>query len=431
MSTYYDILGVDPTATAASIKTAYRSEAMKQHPDRGGTHAQMVRVNEAWEVLSDPTLREQYDQLLASGASTSGRFAGARNRAANYPMSWAKFDKWLNAVGKDFTDAEYGKADFLGMNVPTGGSSLSGWIFIVAGGALGLIAAGVVYYIWTPESSSTPGAYTPRHPFRNPIVFKFGLVGLIAGGAWLGQIVHSTFGSIIAFWFAKAAAWWPANAFQAISGSPNQKSTADSSRTHQDNSEHCKCPQCGQKLKLSTPDRGKAITCPKCRHQFKTSSIPQRNSKKVNLMQFPPDKETLASILKALVVADIVAVVLTMPLIFIDSAICSSYGYEIEPNETDVFLFGVYSAIMLVVLPTLIACWVGLLKFKNWSRWLYLALTVVMYLIAIPLGCLSFTVTWGLTSAIFDLATPIEITILAVAFLSPLATEFQVSAADS
>ena len=67
MENLYNILGVSPTASAEDIKKAYRSLAMRHHPDRN-THASAeVRFNsikKAYEVLSDPQKRAEYNYSL-------------------------------------------------------------------------------------------------------------------------------------------------------------------------------------------------------------------------------------------------------------------------------------------------------------------------------------------------------------------------------
>ena len=54
---YYELLGLDKTASADEIKKAYRKMAMKYHPDRnqGDSEAEskFKEVNEAYQVLSD------------------------------------------------------------------------------------------------------------------------------------------------------------------------------------------------------------------------------------------------------------------------------------------------------------------------------------------------------------------------------------------
>ncbi|MBZ4195205.1 DnaJ domain-containing protein [Mycoplasma sp. U97] len=62
---YYKVLGVSKNATDKEIKAAYRKLAMKYHPDRlqnGNSDEKMQELNQAYEVLSDPTKRANYDK---------------------------------------------------------------------------------------------------------------------------------------------------------------------------------------------------------------------------------------------------------------------------------------------------------------------------------------------------------------------------------
>jgi curved DNA-binding protein len=66
---YYEILGVNKNAPSNEIKKAYRTLAIKYHPDRNlgnkAAEEKFKDINEAYEVLSDQTRRVQYDQSIS------------------------------------------------------------------------------------------------------------------------------------------------------------------------------------------------------------------------------------------------------------------------------------------------------------------------------------------------------------------------------
>ncbi len=62
---YYAILGVSPTATSDEIRSAYRQRAKLYHPDHfGRDSAPFLGVQEAYDVLGDPSNRSSYDRSL-------------------------------------------------------------------------------------------------------------------------------------------------------------------------------------------------------------------------------------------------------------------------------------------------------------------------------------------------------------------------------
>ena len=72
---YYDLLGVSKTASDADIKKAFRKKAHQLHPDKGGDKAKFQEINAAYQVLSDPQKKAQYDQFghpPAGGRGASG-----------------------------------------------------------------------------------------------------------------------------------------------------------------------------------------------------------------------------------------------------------------------------------------------------------------------------------------------------------------------
>ncbi|MBO6169886.1 MAG: molecular chaperone DnaJ [Bacteroidales bacterium] len=78
---YYDVLGLEKSASADDIKAAYRKAALKWHPDRwvSGTDAEkktaeekFKEASEAYSVLSDPDKKAKYDQFGFAGVDGAG-----------------------------------------------------------------------------------------------------------------------------------------------------------------------------------------------------------------------------------------------------------------------------------------------------------------------------------------------------------------------
>jgi molecular chaperone DnaJ len=75
---YYKILGVNKSASPDEVKRAYRKLAQEHHPDKGGNSDKFKEINEAYQVLSDPQKRGQYDQFGSTfeQARSQGGFGG-------------------------------------------------------------------------------------------------------------------------------------------------------------------------------------------------------------------------------------------------------------------------------------------------------------------------------------------------------------------
>ena len=66
---YYEILGVKIDATPQEIKKNFRELAKKTHPDKTkeNSEQEMIKINKAYEILSDEKSRENYDKYMKAG----------------------------------------------------------------------------------------------------------------------------------------------------------------------------------------------------------------------------------------------------------------------------------------------------------------------------------------------------------------------------
>lgn len=77
---YYEILGIDKSSSDDDIKKAFRKLALKYHPDKNpgdkAAEETFKEINEAYQVLSDPQKRSQYDQFGTTDFNGQGGFGG-------------------------------------------------------------------------------------------------------------------------------------------------------------------------------------------------------------------------------------------------------------------------------------------------------------------------------------------------------------------
>jgi curved DNA-binding protein CbpA len=166
---HYAVLEVATTANLKAIKRAYRAKAVVSHPDHGGSHEAMLRINEAYGVLSNPGLRQNYDRARANQSNQSAQqqagtdAAQARQQAGQYPHEWTDFESWL---AKDFAEAEYGQCGWL----PTVSNSGSGILFICIGFVLGSFGDYLLYQngttgrtlLWAPFLGGCAGQWVHK-----------------------------------------------------------------------------------------------------------------------------------------------------------------------------------------------------------------------------------------------------------------------------
>lgn len=230
MKDYYETLGVPKSADMSAIRAAYRRRAQQWHPDRGGSHDQMKRLNEAYAILSDPEARRRYDEERAGrlhGAESAAfqqKKRSAQAQSDSYPRHWEDFVRWQESLAADFAKANYDA----GWEI---GDSASGKAFLYVGAFLGFCMALGLGLHW---------------------------VGGVLLGAFVGKIAHFVFGGLVQL------------AAMAGRATMNSSSTSRSSKSNsgEAGTRFIPCGRCGQKLRLPRRAPRSTVKCPKCTYQF-------------------------------------------------------------------------------------------------------------------------------------------------------------------
>ena len=98
---YYDILGVDKSVSSEELKRAYRNLCKKWHPDLNHSPEakdKFAEINEAYEVLSNPEKRSEYDNPSPFGGFGGQGMNGFRDANGNFHFTWSSDGSVISLV---------------------------------------------------------------------------------------------------------------------------------------------------------------------------------------------------------------------------------------------------------------------------------------------------------------------------------------------
>ena len=116
MKNYYEILEVDKNASKEVIEKAYRTLAKKYHPDlRSSTFSQerMMKINEAYEVLSNDYKRKEYDNHLQSKIISIDEYNKLKQENIQLKNNLKKFSNQYNTNNENEEDLGSVPANFI------------------------------------------------------------------------------------------------------------------------------------------------------------------------------------------------------------------------------------------------------------------------------------------------------------------------------
>ena len=120
---YYEVLGVSKGASADEIKSAYRKLARKHHPDidkSAGAEERFKEIGEAYQVLSDSSKKQAYDQFGHAAFDRGAGAGGPFGRGNPFGGDWQQYS-WSSSGGNPFGSAQGGpniQFDFGGFEDP-------------------------------------------------------------------------------------------------------------------------------------------------------------------------------------------------------------------------------------------------------------------------------------------------------------------------
>lgn len=146
---YYDDLGLPPTATGDEIRARYREAAMVAHPDHGGDPVVFRLLTEAYEVLADPAARRAYDaELGRDRAGSAGPTSRTSSSTSTADDRWATAETWgAPQRGQFYAETFEGLFSLSGSDLPR----MVRWVLI---GAVPAAAVGAGIGLFTGQATA-------------------------------------------------------------------------------------------------------------------------------------------------------------------------------------------------------------------------------------------------------------------------------------
>lgn len=141
---HYQNLGLSPSATPDEIKKAYRKLAKVYHPDhnpkRKSAEARFKLLQQAYDVLSDPEQRQQYDQFLSEDHQVSVQ----SDESAAAGWNWSQWEPYIFPfIIGSVVGAFCGFETLLYAYTPELDSNIWGFVFLGGGALIGGVTTSI------------------------------------------------------------------------------------------------------------------------------------------------------------------------------------------------------------------------------------------------------------------------------------------------
>ncbi|OWK35279.1 hypothetical protein [Fimbriiglobus ruber] len=102
----------------------------------------------------------------------------------------------------------------------------------------------------------------------------------------------------------------------------------------------------------------------------------------------------------------------------------ASRGVTLEPTDGEAVVAGLSCCAAVILMPAVVASWVGLFRRRWWAPWAYLGTTVATKVFALATGAVGFAYEWGLPGAVGGASDVVTGVVIGLVFFSPAAADY-------